>query len=210
MVKTNPKKCHFSFFCVFQPLNPIFGKFPKKWQIEHNGTETIDRLSEFGQENYKKLTIFMQIGFSQVKTHKGCFWLFLAIFGPFGHPQIEPKRYSKAHKWTGHMAWYEGLKKSPITNQLAQSNRRNGQNQPKKCHFSFFCVFQPLNPIFCRFPKKWQIEPNGTETANRLSEFGQVNCKKLAMFMQIGFSQVKTKKRVFLAIFGPFRPFWHP
>ena len=38
---------------------------------------------------------------------------FLFCFGAFGHPQMDPKRYTKARKWTGCMAKCLVLKISP-------------------------------------------------------------------------------------------------
>jgi hypothetical protein len=34
----------------------------------------------------------------------GFYAVLFFILGPFGHPQLDPKRYSKAHKWMGGMA----------------------------------------------------------------------------------------------------------
>jgi hypothetical protein len=83
MVKANKKECHSSGFCgFFQLLKPIFAKFPKKLQVGHNETRTVERLGHFGQENHKNFPISMEIFFSQVKPENR---VFLAVFAVFGY-----------------------------------------------------------------------------------------------------------------------------
>jgi hypothetical protein len=67
-----------------------------------------------------------------------------------------------------------------------------------------FVVFQLLKPIFGKFLKKLQIGHNETRTVERLGHFGQENHRNFPISMEIFFSQVKPKNRVFLAVFGPF------
>jgi hypothetical protein len=47
------------------------------------------------------------------KNRKQFFMRFFYILGPFGHPQMDPKRYLKAQKWAGGMAQCLSLKISP-------------------------------------------------------------------------------------------------
>jgi hypothetical protein len=72
-------------------------------------------------------------------NQKTGFYSFLKnILGPFGHPQIEPKRYLKACKWAGGMAQCLGLKISSYPNYQAHSFRENG---PKQQFFLLFFYF---------------------------------------------------------------------
>ena len=128
----------------FTLWTPFLANFPKNWQIEHNGDKIIDRLSRFEHENYRKLLIFREIDFFKPNPKNRLFWLFLAIFLLFGHPQNDPKRNKNAGKWTRHVAQYVSFKKSPILNHLALSIRRNGPNQPKKCHLKFVKKAPPM------------------------------------------------------------------
>jgi hypothetical protein len=61
-----------------------------------------------------------------------------------------------------------------------------------------------LKPIFGKFPKKLQIGRNETRTVKRLGHFGQENHRNFPISMEIFFSQVKPKNRVFLAVFACF------
>jgi hypothetical protein len=66
---------------------------------------------------------------------------FHGVLRAFRHPQMDPKRYTKAQKWTGCMAQCLSLKMSPHPNQQAHSYRRNGPKQPEISFSMLFGAF---------------------------------------------------------------------
>ena len=86
----------------------------------------------------------------------GFYSFFFYILGPFGNPQIEPKRYPKACKWAGGMAQCLGLKISSYPNYQAHSFMENGPKQPEN---SFFLLIFHFGAIWAlqmdpkRYPK---------------------------------------------------------
>jgi hypothetical protein len=67
---------------------------------------------------------------------------FLSILGPFGHPQMDPKRYLKVCKLAENMSQYLNLKKSPkqitrpfLLEEIVQNNQKTGFYAGFSLHF---------------------------------------------------------------------------
>jgi hypothetical protein len=74
-------------------------------------------------------------------NRKEVFKQFLAILGPFGHPQIEPKKVDKDLQVAGCLTQCLSLEISPYPNHYPHSFRINYPKQPENsflfCYWSF-------------------------------------------------------------------------
>jgi hypothetical protein len=95
--------CFFHFGAIWAlPNGPK--KIPKSLQMGKTKLENKPLTKLFGSFLSEKLS---------ETTRKQVFMLFISLLGPFGHPQMDPKRYPNAPNWAGGMAQFLGLKISP-------------------------------------------------------------------------------------------------
>ena len=77
------------------------------------------------------------------ENYKMIFWLFLAIFRPFGQPQVDLNGCREAR-----IAQCHSLKKNPQPNYLVHFIKRNGPWQPEKAMWKLWKKTPPQKVVF--------------------------------------------------------------